>query len=60
MGKGFWIGALLGFVVALVVSFVIVTAFDVQSPWTIVIGFLSGTLFTNVGIAIGTSLDDGY
>ena len=58
MGKGFWTGAILGFIVAVVVGVGVNVLFDIPSPWTIVVGFISGFFFTNVGIAIGTSLDD--
>lgn len=58
MGKGFWIGAILGLIVALVVSVTLVSTLQLEGIWAIIVGFLSGTIFTNVGIAIGTALDD--
>jgi len=58
MGKGFWIGSIAGFIVAVTVAMGVVLLFDLQSPWTIIVGFISGMFFTNMGIAIGTALDD--
>lgn len=60
MGKGFWLGALAGLIVALAVSTGAILLFGVTGPWVILVGFASGTVFTNLGIAIGTALDDGY
>lgn len=60
MGKGFWLGALAGLVVALAVAIALILVFEIHSPWSAFVGFACGTVFTNIGIAVGTSLDDGY
>lgn len=58
MGKGFWLGSIIGFIVAVLVAAGLVWAFHIESPWTIVVGFVCGMFFTNAGIAVGTALDD--
>lgn len=59
---GYWVGWFIGLIVALVVAVGIVSAFDIQFPWTIIIGGVCGFVFTMIGSDIGERIDerDGY
>jgi hypothetical protein len=60
MGKGFWIGGLLGMIVAIAVAVPVVLLFELTGPWPVLVGFVSGSFFTNIGMLVGSNLDDGY